>query len=73
MIGLKGWVGGGAKSQDGKKARSSLNIQYSTLCPEDLCMYIRKKLQTVKTHIIVNGATRFSSSGFFHESVSPSL
>jgi hypothetical protein len=26
MIGLKGWVGGGgAKSQDGEKARSSLN------------------------------------------------
>ncbi len=31
MIGLKGWVGGGAKSQDGEKARSSQNhsIRYS--------------------------------------------
>jgi hypothetical protein len=32
MIGLQGWVGGGgAKSQDGEKARSSLNysIPYS--------------------------------------------
>jgi hypothetical protein len=46
-------------------------MQYGTLCPEGLCMKIMKKLQIVETHMIVYGATRFYSSGFFHESVSP--
>jgi hypothetical protein len=61
MIGLKGWVGGGDKSQDGEKARSSLNHSKQKICACKLW----NKLQIVKTHMIVNGATRFSSSEFF--------